>query len=296
MTFWPLLALIRNFHDMEELAGVPSARCKTFLALIYGLMSDASLAFLLPTSPLLQLLLEDTNLALSKFLEYQTVHGFLPVPGRRHRWYYRTTSSSFPGPYSVPPGVTSITLEKASEVKKWSVSLSASQVSSLETMLSGVCEVASWLEWWLSTCGGFRAHLSVEVCADFERLILSRSRALEFLASRRHSSWQSRSAATRFSPGGCLLYGSGGGSGTLALLCASRDGVSLPVSAAGLGVVQDECGGERHSYSTHPSPAQDSSETCGWQRVCRVVVDWFCAGGLLWCFSSCSEAVLGVSF
>ena len=30
----------------------------------------------------------------------------------------------------------------------------------------------------------------------------------------------------------------------LALLCASRDGVSLPVSPAGLGVVQDGCGSQ----------------------------------------------------
>ena len=73
------------------------------------------------------------------------MHGFLPVPSRRHRRYYRT-SSSFSGPYSVPPGVTSITLEKASEARKRSVSLSTSQVSSMETMLSGICEVASWLD------------------------------------------------------------------------------------------------------------------------------------------------------
>ena len=146
-------------------------------------MSEASPAFHLPVSPLVRSLLDDTNLALSKFLEDQTVHGFLPVPGRRHRRYYRTSSSSFPGPYSVPPGVTSITLEKASETRKRSVSLSASQVSSMETMLSGVCEVSSWLDWWLSTCRGFREHLPDEVRADFERLILSGSRALETLAS-----------------------------------------------------------------------------------------------------------------
>ena len=53
----------------------------------------------------------------------------------------------------------------------------------METMLSGVCEVASWLDWWLSTCGSFRENLPVEVRADFERLILSGSRALEFPAS-----------------------------------------------------------------------------------------------------------------
>ena len=145
-------------------------------------MTEISPAFSLPASPLVRSLLDDTNLALAKFLEDQTVHGLLPVPVRRHRRYYRT-SSSFPGPYSVPPGVTSITLEKVSEAKKRSVSLSASQVSSLEAMLSVVCEVSSWLDWWLSTCGGFREHLLDEVRADFERLMLSGSRALEFLAS-----------------------------------------------------------------------------------------------------------------
>ena len=105
------------------------------------------------------------------------------MPGHRHRRYYSTSSSSFPGPYTVPPGVTSITLEKVSEAKKRSVSLSASQVSLMETMLSGVCEVSSWMDWWLSTCGGFRDHLPIEVRADFERLMISGSRALEFLAS-----------------------------------------------------------------------------------------------------------------
>ena len=98
---------------------------------------------------------------------------FLPVPGRRQRRYYGTSTSSFPGPYSVPPGLTSITMEKASEVRKRSVSLSASQVSSLETMLSGMCEVASWLDWWLSTCGGYRDLLPIESHADFERLMMS---------------------------------------------------------------------------------------------------------------------------
>ena len=180
-SFRSVLGLIRSFHGMEEPAGVPSARCKTSLASAYGLMSEVSPAFTLPASPLVRSLLDDTNLALAKFLEDQTVHGFLSVPGRRHRRYYRTSSSSFPGPYTVPPGVTSITLEKVREAKKRSVALSASQVSSMEAMLSGVCDVSSWLDWWLSTCGGFRDHLPVEVRADFERLMISR--ALEFLAS-----------------------------------------------------------------------------------------------------------------
>ena len=102
-SFRSVLGLIRNFHGMEEPVGVPSARCKTSLASAYGLMSKVSPAFTLPASPLVRTLLDDTNLALSKFLEDQTVHGFLPVPGRRHRRYYRTSSSSFPGPYTVLP-------------------------------------------------------------------------------------------------------------------------------------------------------------------------------------------------
>ena len=150
-SFRSVLALIRNFHAMEEPAGIPSARCKTSLASIYGLMSETSPAFHLPVSPLVRSLLDDTDLALSKFLEDQTVHGFLPVPGRRHRRYYRTSSSSFPGQYSVPPSVTSITLEKASEARKYSVSLSASQVSSLETMLSGVVDPPLLREWRMTT-------------------------------------------------------------------------------------------------------------------------------------------------
>ena len=182
-SFRAVLGLIREFHDMAEPATVPAARCKTSLASAYGLASETSPAFTLPVSPLLSTLLLDINSDLSKFLEDQTVHGFLPVPGRRHRRYYGTSTSSFPGPYTVPPGLTSITMEKASEVRKRSVSLSASQVSSMETMLSGMCEVLSWLDWWLSTCGGFRDHLPIEVRADFERLMISGSRALEFLAS-----------------------------------------------------------------------------------------------------------------
>ena len=182
-SFRAVLGLIREFHDMADPATVPAARCKTFLASAYGLASETSPAFTLPVSPLLSTLLLDINSDLSKFLEDQTVHGFLPVPGRRHRRYYGTSTSSFPGPYTVPPGVTSITMEKASEVRKRSVSLSASQVSSMETMLSGMCEVSSWLDWWLSTCGGFRDHLPIEVRANFERLMISGSRALEFLAS-----------------------------------------------------------------------------------------------------------------
>ena len=50
-------------------------------------------------------------------------------------------------------------------------------------MLSSVCEGTSCLDCWLSTCGGFREHLPNEVCGNFERLMFSGSRALEFLGA-----------------------------------------------------------------------------------------------------------------
>ena len=44
-SFRLVLGLIKSFHGMEEPAGVPSARCKTSLASIYGLMTEVSPAF-----------------------------------------------------------------------------------------------------------------------------------------------------------------------------------------------------------------------------------------------------------
>ena len=46
-----------------------------------------------------------------------------------------------------------------------------------------MCGVLSWLDWWRSTCRGFREHLPDEVRSGFKRLILSGSRALDLLAS-----------------------------------------------------------------------------------------------------------------
>ena len=180
-SFRAVLHLIREFHSLEEPASVALNQFKTSLAPVYGLQSVFP-ALRLPLSPLLQSLLEDTNSALAKFVEDQTIHGFLPISGRPHWKYYWTSSSSFPGLYSVPPSLASITLEKVSELQKCSVSLSHSQVSSLETMLSCVCEVTSWLDCWLATCGSFREHLTDEARGNFERM-LSGSRALELLGS-----------------------------------------------------------------------------------------------------------------
>ena len=94
-SFRAVLRLIREFHSMEEPTSVAPNRCKTSLAPVYGLQSESSPALHLPLSPLLGSLLEDTNSALSKFVEDQTIHGFLPISGRRHWKYYRTSSSSW---------------------------------------------------------------------------------------------------------------------------------------------------------------------------------------------------------
>ena len=165
---------------MEEPAGVAPNCCKTSLAPVYGLQSESSPALHLPTSPLLESLIEDVNSALAKFVEDQTVHGFIPIPSRWQRRYYRTSSSSYPGPYSVPPGLASITFDRVSETKKRCFFVSLSSFcfgnSAVECLWGHV--VAGLVT---STCGGFREHLSGEIRANFERLMLSGWRALEFL-------------------------------------------------------------------------------------------------------------------
>ena len=123
-SFRYVLRLIWEFHSLEEPASVAPNRCETSLVPVYGLQSESSPVLHLPLSPLLRSLLEDTNSALAKFVEVQTVHDFLPIPGRRHQIYYRTSSSSFPGLYSVPHDLPLITFEKVSESRKQSVSLS----------------------------------------------------------------------------------------------------------------------------------------------------------------------------
>ena len=87
-SFRSVLRLIRDFHSLEEPASVAPNRCKTSPAPVYGLQSESYPALHLPLSSLLQSLLDDTNSALAKFMEDQTVHGFLPIPGHRHRMYY----------------------------------------------------------------------------------------------------------------------------------------------------------------------------------------------------------------
>ena len=68
-SFASVLSLILEFHDTEEPAGVAPNCCKTSLAPVYGLQSESSPALHLPTSLLLEALIEDINSALAKFVE-----------------------------------------------------------------------------------------------------------------------------------------------------------------------------------------------------------------------------------
>ena len=79
---------------------------------------------------------------------------------------------TFPGPYAVPPGLVSLTLDKTSELKKRPILIPHSLVSSFETAWSGMGEVTSWLDWWLSTVAGFREALPDEARVNFELLMV----------------------------------------------------------------------------------------------------------------------------
>ena len=78
---------------MEEQAGFPLLDAILLLHRSLGLMSELSLALLLPFSPLLRSVLDNTKLALTNFLEGRTVHSFLSVHSLWSRRYYGTFSS-----------------------------------------------------------------------------------------------------------------------------------------------------------------------------------------------------------
>ena len=58
------------------------------------------------------------NSTFDRFVEEQTPNAFMPWPMKRQRRYYRTSKPLFAGPYAVPPGPVSLTLDKTSEPKK----------------------------------------------------------------------------------------------------------------------------------------------------------------------------------
>ena len=62
--------------------------------------------------------MDKVNSTFDKFVEEQTPSAFIPWPMKHQRRYYRTSKPLFAGPYAVPPGLGSLTVDKASEPKK----------------------------------------------------------------------------------------------------------------------------------------------------------------------------------
>ena len=141
----------------------------TTLAQTLGLQAEAFLALHLPPSRLVEALVDKVNSTFDRFVGEQTPNALMPWPIKRQRRYYRTSKPLF----AVPPGLVSLTLDKASEPKKPPVVIPHTLVSSFETALSGMGEVISWLDWWISTLSKFGESLPEEVRSNFQRLMVS---------------------------------------------------------------------------------------------------------------------------
>ena len=127
--------------------------------------------------------MDKVNSTFDKFVDEQTPSAFIPWPVMHQRRYYRTSKPLFAAPYTVPPGLSSLTLDKASEPKKRPVVIPHNLVSSFETTFAGVSEVVSWLEWWLAALSQFGEALPEEARSNFQRMMVSGARCLEFLGS-----------------------------------------------------------------------------------------------------------------
>ena len=182
-SFSSVINLIRRYHNLEKPAGATPARGLSTLAHALGLHAEASPDLHLPLSRLVEALVDKVNSTFDKFVEEQTPSAFILWPMKRQRRYYRTSKPLFAGPYAVPPCLSSLTLDKASEPKKRPVVIPHNLVSSFETTLSGVGEVVSWLDWWLATLSKFGEALPEETRSNFQRMMVSGARSLEFLGS-----------------------------------------------------------------------------------------------------------------
>ena len=182
-SFTSVIDLIRRYHNLEKPAGVTPSRGLTTLAQTLGLQAEASPALHLPPSRLVEALVDKVNSNFDRFVKEQIPNTFMPWPMNRQQRYYRTSKPLFAGPYMVPPGLVSLTLDKASEPKKRPVVIPHTLVSSFETALSGVGEVISWLDWRLSTLTKFGESLPEEARSNFQRLMVSGAKSFEFLGS-----------------------------------------------------------------------------------------------------------------
>ena len=148
-----------------------------------GLPLDHAPALHLPASQLTKALIDDVNAHVRKFGEDQMQGAFLPIPGRRSRRFYCTSEPLFPAPYQIPPGVAPLVQESLTDVKRRPITFSPSLSSSQEVLLSSACETASWIDLSLPACSNFGSCLPADSKPEFERMMLSVGRAVEFLAS-----------------------------------------------------------------------------------------------------------------
>ena len=116
-SFTAVIDMVRAFHNIERPATAAPSHTATAFNQKRGLQNDPVPVLHLPTSPLLRGLIDDVNATLARLIEEQS-NGFIPFPMKRHRWFYRTATFSLPGPYAVPPSLTSLTLQKSSDHKR----------------------------------------------------------------------------------------------------------------------------------------------------------------------------------
>ena len=181
--FRQVLKSIRDYHGFPTPPETtPHLDCSA-MARHLGLPLDHAPALHLPASQLTKALIDDVNAHVRKFGEDQTQGDFLPIPGRSSRRFYRTSEPLFPAPYQIPPGVAPLVQESSTDVKRCPTTFSPSLSSSQEVLLSSACETASWIDLALPACSNFGSRLPADSKPEFERMMLSVGRAVEFLAS-----------------------------------------------------------------------------------------------------------------
>ena len=181
-SFAAIVDMIRNYHSMERPTTTAPTRTTRVFDQTRGVQSDRGPAFNLPTSPLLGGLIDNANSAMARLTREQS-NGFLPFPMKRHWRFYRTDATSLSAPYLAPPSLAFLTREKPCNSKRRLFPLSQSVLAGLESAMASVAETASWLDWWLSTVSGFSEALQPSARPNFERLLVSGSKAIAFVGS-----------------------------------------------------------------------------------------------------------------
>ena len=79
-------------------------------------------------------------------------------------------------------GMTSLTFLSRSELNWSSISLPAQLILVLEVGAATVCEVSSWMDWWLGAVSTFQEHLPAEEQSLFSRLLDSGHKCISMSA------------------------------------------------------------------------------------------------------------------